>query len=226
VNGLFNKLEHHTELVKLNNNNFVMIRGEINSQLASKFINDIQKIEEENIYVYISSPGGSVIDGFHMIEIIDALKLMNKSISCIAQNANSMAFAIFQTCSNRYILSSSILMQHQLSLTINGQYENIKTKLNLINSINELLLERQYKRINMNKDEFITKITSDWWIFGKNAIELNIADKIVNVICDKELINQTEKEELDLPLFGKIVLEFSKCPLVLYPNKIFSNSTN
>ena len=50
------------ELVELNSRNMITIRGPIKHESVSDFMNKVGKIDSNEIYIYISSPGGSVIE--------------------------------------------------------------------------------------------------------------------------------------------------------------------
>ena len=63
----YSKNSSYPELINLNESNFITIRNEINKESASKFIYDLNTIEnKKNIYVYLDTPGGSVEDGNKM----------------------------------------------------------------------------------------------------------------------------------------------------------------
>lgn len=209
-------------LVTLTDNNFVVLRGQIDEDTSSYFIRDIHQLISYNndIYVYLITPGGSVIDGYNIIQTLDALSLTGKNIHCIADIAYSMGFSILQACNYRYVLQGSSIMQHQMSFGLEGQLENNKNRFKFIESIEEKMAEQQSAKLGLTKDEFQKKILSDWWLFGDNAVKENAADNIINVMCDLTLLNETYFREFDFIFFGKVKFEFSKCPLIKAPISI------
>tara|TARA_B110000971_G_C19662959_1_gene343167 strand:- start:214 stop:489 length:276 start_codon:yes stop_codon:yes gene_type:complete len=78
----------------------------------------LNNVNTTNIYVYINSQGGDVSACQLLINQLKYQVMQNKTIGCIAQKAYSMAFHLLQNCNNRYITSSSQVMQHQISLGI------------------------------------------------------------------------------------------------------------
>ena len=118
--------EQGIKLVELTENNFVAIRGQIDESTASRFISDVMKLKSNKIYVYLTTPGGSVISGMSIVQTINTLQASGKEFVCIADRAASMGFVIFQSCTQRYVMEHSIIMQHQVSLGIEGQYEQVK----------------------------------------------------------------------------------------------------
>jgi ATP-dependent protease ClpP protease subunit len=208
------------ESIVLKPGNHLFLTSEVNDDNKELFISGNNRLTTKNIYVYINSNGGSVLSGNDIIENIKFLNSTGYNITCIAQKAYSMAFHIFQHCKQRYITSSSTLMQHQMSLGINGNYENIKTYLEMIEKINEELINYSAKRLKLTSKQFKNNIMNDWWFYGKNAIQNNAADKIITIGCSPTLYNMKyikKKRKIDFKdLFSnnKNVIELNGCPLL------------
>ncbi|VVU94576.1 Clp protease [seawater metagenome] len=218
---LFSPIAATTETKKtvvLTEDNHMIVRGQVTSESVSKWILELNKIKENNIMIYISSPGGSVLAGMTFVEQIKQLEASGKHIECVADIAASMAFIIFQACPHRYTTSSSVLMQHQMSLRLGGSIENVKTYLDFLDNIESDLNEMQAKRLDMDVEAFNQKIAHDWWLSGSNILKYNVADKMIHVKCHSSLLQKTKKEEIDT-FFGKIILTFSGCPLSRDPLK-------
>ena len=203
----------------------IIIKGPINSISTNKFFNDVKDVNN-NLTIFINSPGGSVMDGMKIIDHINMLQDMGNTVNCIADYSASMAFIILQSCTNRYALRSSVLMQHQMSLETQGGLYNMKNYLNMIDDIDDYLDELQTKKINMTLLDFQFNIKNDWWLTGLTAKEHNVIDELVYIKCDKSLYNK--KMTLVYPtLFGNVNLEYSKCPLLRNPLKIiYDNNDN
>ena len=128
------------QIITLQPNNFIAISDEIQESGFKRWSMDLSKIKSDTdkIYVYIDSMGGSVEVGNKLINQFNYYSKIGKSIECIAKNAYSMAFQIFQNCDKRYILSSSIAMQHQVSLqNIKGPLINTMNYLKMIQSMSD-----------------------------------------------------------------------------------------
>lgn len=99
--------------IALKKDNFVSLREAIDEGVSSRLLAKLSLIEEKHdtIYLYINSPGGEVTAGLEIVNYIKSLQERSKQVICIAHNAMSMAFVIFQYCSQRYILYSSTLMR-------------------------------------------------------------------------------------------------------------------
>jgi len=205
-----------SQLIQLNKHNLITLRGEINDELTSELVRKINMFTNNELYFYITSPGGSVISGLQIINQLATLKERKIKLICIGDFAASMAFVIFQSCPVRYITSSSILMQHQMSLSINGNLQNVNNYIDFIRQIDDDLDDLQATKLLMNKNDFKNKITNDWWLSGNNIIKNNAADSMVLISCDSELVGQNEQVKKVNP-FIDINIIFSKCPLSREP---------
>lgn len=211
-------------IIELKDGNFLNVRGPFTGTSTSKWIDDIMKIESDEIYVYISSPGGSVIDGHNFISVVEALEQSGKSIVCVGDVSISMAYVLLQYCPVRYIRPSSVLMQHQMSLGLQGPIENVDSYFNFVKSMKDTLNSHQASRMNLTKEEFESRINNDWWMHGLTAIENNAADDVAHVLCHPNLSNKKVTTTVQT-FFGPIDVVYSACPLARNPLEIkFSDS--
>ncbi len=209
-----------SSVITLTNKNHVSLVGPVSSANVDSVLvlfNDADILstmkEEKHIYLYINSPGGSVLDGYRLIQHIHTLQAQNVSVDCIAQNFMSMGFAIFQTCSRRLVMSNSLGMQHPMSTRMRGGIQTIRTELDMTEAMYEELSALQYNRLNISRTEFNEKILRDWWIFGSALRAHNIADESVHVQCSPDVsslfIRRTET------LLGlQFAIQYNKCPLI------------
>ena len=177
-------LSYSLNNIILDKNNFVEITDIINEKNTLSIINDLSLLSNKtnNLIIYINSQGGLVIEGEKIINQINFYKNLNYKIHCIALNAYSMAFYIFQSCSKRYITDISKLMTHQIILsTPKMQLENLINYLYVIKKIDDNLVNMVIQKINITKDEYIRKRQNDWWIYGDDIIKYKLADEIIYI---------------------------------------------
>lgn len=215
--GIF--LAKADELVELNSRNMITIRGPIQHESVSDFMSKSSKIDSNDIFIYISSPGGSVMEGMKIVDIIKSLEKSGKNVSCISDFSASMAFIILQSCPRRLATFSSVLMQHQMSLGIEGDIENINTYLNFIKQIDIELNKLQADRIGLSEENFKRKIENDWWIHGPDAKKNQVVDDIVLINCHQDLHGKYETLQVST-MFGPVKLKYTKCPLSRYPIEV------
>lgn len=197
--------------VILTPNNHVSIKGRIDDYKASRFISKINKLNTTNIYVYIDSPGGDVDSGQKIIQYINFKKDTNKTIMCIAWEAHSMAFNILQACTYRYVLQDSKMMQHQMSLkNLAGNIENINNYMQITNKIYDKLILDASKRIGLSVEAYKIKIMNDWYLYGSEIVENNVADAMISSVgCSKKLTDSDS-----LTTIGDNILSISDCPII------------
>ena len=204
--------------ILLNTTNHISIRGPITAESANNFL--YESLTRPDIkYVYIDSPGGSV---YHGTLIIDEIK--QKKYICIADRAMSMGFAIFQSCSLRIIMETSELMQHQASLTINGELEKLKNWISMNDDRLLDLVSIQAKKINVSNEWFVNKTKTDWYMTGNQILKNNCADLLIYVSCTKLLtktnITRIVESDTNSPYktyLPKIKETYSKCPKIHEP---------
>ena len=215
----------YKKLVEVNSRNLITIRGPIQSDTLTDFIHKTSNIDSEEIFIYISSPGGSVMEGLKIVDVIKSLEKSGLKINCISDFSASMAFIILQSCPNRMATYSSVLMQHQMSLALKGNIENIDNYLTFIRDIDDDLDKLQSEKIGISKEEFKKKIINDWWINGPSAKEKSVVDELVLVSCHKELDNKYEALVVNFG-FNQVHLVYSMCPLSRYPVQVLYNGVD
>lgn len=206
TNNSMSSIQEHE--IKLNTQNSLFIRGQIDHQTATDFVYEVNKRPKKTgLYVYLDTNGGSVDAGN---KIINEIKKYN--ITCIAEKAISMGFVILQSCEKRFITPMATLMQHQMSYGISNEKEKVESYVKFIKQIGDYLVRMQASKIGITPKAFEDLTYNDWWLFGENAIHENCADEVAKVKCTSNLTNQTYNID-----YGYNTYVFSKCPLISGP---------
>ena len=211
-----------TKIITLTPDNHVSLNSPIDTKTSSEFLKNFLSIEDNRRIVYISSPGGSVVDGMHIVQVVRDEKVANKDLRviCYVDEAASMAFALVQTiCDERHGNSTSTLMQHQASFGIQGNDNQVFSRLKMISSILKVLDSLQAKRIGITVEELKRRSADEWWTVGQEAVESNVLDKLTPAVCTKDLLNGTREQKFST-FFGSGTAVFSKCPLINGPVEI------
>ena len=205
---MFNATNTKVSVITLNKDNHISILGIIDKISVDKAMLDMNDIQANEYYVYINSPGGYVEDGERLVTHMNYMQESGKTLNCIAENAHSMAFYIFQNCNYRFIMPSSKVMQHQVSVPIQGPLTNIHNYIKMIEKMSYRMNLFTAKRIGISIDEFNKLVSTDWWLYGEDIITNGVADEIVLVGCnttkEAHLLKNGEIQELVHP-----------CPLVI-----------
>jgi ATP-dependent Clp protease protease subunit len=205
------------QVVNLEHENMVILRGPIDSTSSSNVIDKLLKLKSKEIYIYINSPGGSIFDGLQIVQVMESLQQNGIKVYTIADFAASMAYIIHQCGTERYVRPWGVLMQHQMSLSQRGQYFNLQEYNKLITHLHDNLVEKQARLANKTVNEFIELTRHDWWLIGEESISFQVSDKVVSVQC---LFKADRIEENKATIFGDVTLTYSSCPLSRSPLEV------
>lgn len=167
---------------RLLKNRIILLSGEIDDNLANVIIAQLlylDSISNEDISIYINSPGGSITSGMAIYDTMNFIK-SDVSTTCIGMCASMAAFLL--SCGKkgkRYCLPNSEVMIHQPLGGVQGQATEIdiaaKRILSLRSKINNILSKNTKKSIKQ-----IEKDTDrDYYMTAQEALEYGIIDKIL-----------------------------------------------
>ncbi len=162
----------------------ILLCGEINDSLANSVVAQLLFLaaenSEEEIKLYINSPGGSISAG---MAIYDTMNLIAPNVStiCIGIAASMGAFLLSSGAKGkRYALPNSEIMIHQPLGGAQGQATEIQIAAKHILRVKD----RMNKILSKNTNQPIEKITLDTerdnYMFSEEALEYGIIDKILN----------------------------------------------
>ena len=163
-------------------NRIVFLNGEINEQTAYDIITKLLYLDSQNneeISLYINSPGGSVIQGLAIIDCMNIIK-SNVSTYCIG-SAYSMG-AIILSCGafgKRYALPNSEIMIHSPSTTLAGKAEEIALSSKRLEQTKEKLIAILSEKTKKNKRQITKYFNYDNFMNSDKAKEFGIIDKII-----------------------------------------------
>ncbi len=170
---------------RLLNDRIILLHDEVNSATASVVVAQLLYLEgqdpDKDIYLYISSPGGSVYDGMAIYDTMQYIKC-DVSTICMGMAASMGAFLLSAgTKGKRIALPNSQIMIHQPLIAgggISGQVTDIQ-----IRADNLLKTKENLNRIlaqNTGKDyETICRDTErDNFMTAQEALEYGLIDKV------------------------------------------------
>lgn len=163
-------------------NRIVFLMGEVNYKSAYDVVTKLlylDSVNNENISLYIDSPGGSVIQGLAIIDCMNIIK-SNVSTYCIG-SAYSMG-AIILSCGTkgkRYCLPNSEIMIHSPSGSMEGKADDVDLSSKRLNAAKTKLIEILSQNTNKTKKQINKYFVYDKFMNSKEAVEFGIIDKIV-----------------------------------------------
>ena len=139
---------------------------------------------DEDIYLYINSPGGSVLDG---MAIYDTMQLIKPDVAtiCIGKAASMGAVLLSGGAKGkRYCTRNSTVLIHQVMGGIQGSASDIEITaqeiLRLRQRLNTILSEncdQPFDKISRDSDR-------DYWMDAETAVEYGIVDHVLNELPD------------------------------------------
>jgi len=161
----------------------VHLVGPVTDELAASITAQLLQLEsegEEDIYLYINSPGGSVSAG---LAIYDTMQYIGPDVVtvCIG-HAASMGAVILSggAKGKRCMLPHSEVMIHQPSGGMEGQASEILIAAEHIKDTKQVLNEILSENCNKPIEEVEKDTDRDHWMKAKDAIEYGIVDRILD----------------------------------------------
>ena len=172
----------------------IFLNGEINNQISNLIIAQLLFLESDNpdedIHLYINSPGGCVTSGMGIYYTMQFIKPKVSTI-CIGLAA-SMAGLILASGSfgKRFSLPSSQIMLHQPLGGMRGQASDIEIHARNILRIKEHLNHVLASRTGKSYETILRDTDRDNFITPKEAEDYGIIDRIIHERRDINHLNK------------------------------------
>lgn len=182
VDKEFNGERSYDIFSRLLKERIIFISGEINDNLANSVIAQmlyLDSINNEDIYLYINSPGGSVSSGMAIYDTMNLIK-SDVTTTCIGLAASMAAFLLSSgAIGKRYILPNADVMIHQPLGGAEGQASDIKIASDRILDIRKRLNKILAKNTKQKLKKIEKDTERDNYLNSKEALEYGIVDKII-----------------------------------------------
>lgn len=159
----------------------IFLSGEINDSLANIIVSELlylDNLNNEDIYLYINSPGGSITSG---MSIYDTINFINSKVITIGLGmCASMAAFLLSSGNSRYALPNAEIMIHQPIGGAQGQATDIQIAAERIIKLKEKL----NKILAQNTKQDLKTITADTerdnFLSAEEALNYGLIDQIIN----------------------------------------------
>lgn len=158
----------------------IFLDNEITNQNVNYMIAQLLFLSSKNdddIYIYINSPGGSVTAGLALFDTMRYIK--PKIITICVGMAASMAAFILSAGDTRYALENSEIMIHELSTSIGGNATDILTHTKWIEKIKHKVDHILAVNTNHTVCEIENATLRDNFMTSKEALDFGIIDEIL-----------------------------------------------
>ena len=168
---------------RLLNERVIFLGEEVNSHTANVIVAQLLHLAYENpdedIKLYINSPGGSVYDGLAIYDTMNFIKPDVQTIG-IGLQASMGAFLLSAGAKGkRAILPNARVMIHQPSSGTRGkitdQEIDLKEGLLLKEKLAQILAKNSGQKLEKLKND----MERDYWMSAEEAVEYGLVDKII-----------------------------------------------
>jgi ATP-dependent Clp endopeptidase proteolytic subunit ClpP len=168
--------------------NHIYLYGLINNESVldiSARINHFNKTEQNNgvyikpkaIVLHINSPGGHLISGIALMNIIH-----NSRVPIIVYAEGMVASAatfVLVVAKYRLCAPESIILIHQLSASIGGKHEEIKFQAKISNEFMKILKKLYIKYTKISKNKISELLRHDIFFTANECLKYGIIDKVL-----------------------------------------------
>jgi len=160
----------------------ILLSGEIDDNLSNIIISELlylDSISNDDICIYINSPGGSITSGMAIYDTMNYIK-SDVSTICIGMAASMAAFLLSSGKNGkRFILPNAEVMIHQPIGGVQGQATEIKIVatriLKMKEKINMILANNTKKKLKQIEQD----TERDYYMDSKEALDYGLVDRII-----------------------------------------------
>jgi ATP-dependent Clp protease protease subunit len=171
---------HYDIFSRLLKERIILLNNEINDTTSNIWIAELlylASINDDDIYIYINSPGGSITSGLALYDTMMYIK--PKVITICVGLAASMAAFILSSGYKRYALENSEIMIHEPSTNYSGNASDIFNHTKWLERIKNKVDYILAKNTKHTIDEIVSATLRDNFMDSRTALEFGIIDEIL-----------------------------------------------
>lgn len=177
--GVEKSFDIYSRLLK---DRIVFLSGEINDEVANLIVSELlylNSLNNEDIYLYINSPGGSVTAGMAIYDTMNFIKC-DVSTICVGMCASMAAFLLSSGAKGKRVcLKNGEVMIHQPLGGVQGQATEIKIHAERIIKMKEKLNKILASNTGKNIKDIERDTERDYYLDSKEALEYGLVDKVL-----------------------------------------------
>ncbi|MBQ3253158.1 MAG: ATP-dependent Clp protease proteolytic subunit [Acholeplasmatales bacterium] len=159
----------------------ILLTGEINDNVASLIVSQLlflDSVSNEDINIYINSPGGSITSGLAIYDTIHFISAKVNTV-CLGMAASMAAFLLASTSGKRYALPHSEIMIHQPYGGMQGVVSDIDIQAKRLIKTKKQMNELLAYHTNNPVEKIENDTERDYYMSASEALEYNIIDSIL-----------------------------------------------
>nr|DAL32857.1 MAG TPA_asm: hypothetical protein [Caudoviricetes sp.] len=148
---------------------------------------DTPIVSREPIKIYINSPGGSVADGY---SLIDAIKLSKTPVYTInLANCLSMALLIFISGHKRFCMPHAEFLLHDGSSGCFDSVSKMQDRLKFESEqIDKMTKEYILSNTSITKEQYEMNMRKEWYFLPQEGKSIGVVDSIIGEDCELDEI--------------------------------------
>jgi len=132
------------------------------------------------VTMIIDSPGGGIIEGFHLFDTMLWMRAKGHHITTIANGmAASMGGVLMQAGSKRIMTPQASMLIHEAQFAAMGTFGEVEDEVNYVKMLQDRILGILAERSTLSKGQIRRKWKrKNWWLMAEEALELGFVDAI------------------------------------------------
>ena len=189
------ELNHLWTMADDRNHGLYTFSGSVDGTSAKNAIDWISRWDrlhppEEQLEIRFFSPGGSVIDGLALFDVIEDVARRRRVVTSTHGYAASMAGILLQAGTHRVASPRSWILIHQVQASAIGSWGELQDRMEWLRRIQDRILDIFAERSRraaeagtasepLTKEEFDDKWRrKDWWLPADEALRHGIVDEV------------------------------------------------
>tara|TARA_Y100000389_G_C17470970_1_gene530782 strand:+ start:7558 stop:8316 length:759 start_codon:yes stop_codon:yes gene_type:complete len=169
-----------THILKMKNN-IIRFYGPVNTMSCLRLqyiLNEIEDKEEIDIvHLHIQSNGGELLPSFFVSDYIKTMK--TPVYTYIDSYAASAATILSIAGKKRFMSEHSIILIHQLSTQISGNFNKLNVEVRNLDTIMSLAKNIYLQNSKMDSETLDNLLATDLWLNSTTALNLGLIDEII-----------------------------------------------
>lgn len=184
-----NYINQYSSSIRISNNDIYFygpITFESCKELQNVLVtldNDLQKFTmnfntpSPPINLHIQTGGGSLMDTFYIVDLIDNLKTpVNTYVDGYVASAGSLLSVIGK---KRYMTKNSFILIHQLSSSREGTFNNLDDNMDNLNKFMDTIRDIYIKHTKIPREKLDEILNHDLWLTSNECLEYGLVDEIL-----------------------------------------------
>ena len=147
------------------------------ADIVNNYLNvGITDMSKMYVYLFIDSPGGSIPDGFDLIDFISNYPLPIVTIG--TGTVASMAVPLLLAGKKRYFTPNAHILVHQFRANIGGKRQDILDMLQHLEKVHKQLVTYISSHSKLNQSQVQDMMKNETWLTVQEALEYGLADGI------------------------------------------------